>query len=66
MDPLVRLVRSWRAARWWFRGVVGADAYERYLASHHRGDHDHAPMSEREFWRARTDHQERHPQGRCC
>lgn len=62
-DPLVR---GWRAARWWCRGVLGADAYERYLAGHARSGHDHPPMSERAFWRARTDHQERNPQGRCC
>lgn len=57
----------WRSLRWWWRGVIGADAYERYLDSHHRRrDHTHPPMSEREFWRARTDHQDANPQGRCC
>ena len=60
------LVDGWRAVRWWLRGVVGADAYERYLARRSRGAHDHPPMTEREFWRARTDHQERNPEGRCC
>lgn len=64
------LLRGWHGVRWWFRGVVGADAYERYLERHARlarqRGHDHAPMTEREFWRARTDHQERNPQGRCC
>ncbi|PVZ11118.1 CstA-like transporter-associated (seleno)protein [Actinomycetospora cinnamomea] len=59
-------MRAWRGCAWWFRGVVGADAYERYLAAHHRGGHTHPPMGEREFWRAHVDHQERHPQGRCC
>ena len=52
--------------RWWFRGVLGADAYDRYLAHHARAGHGDPPMSERAFWRARSDHQERHPQGRCC
>ncbi|HEX5812469.1 MAG TPA: YbdD/YjiX family protein, partial [Pseudonocardia sp.] len=33
---------------------------------HHRSGHAGPPMTEREFWRARTDHQERNPQGRCC
>ncbi|WP_083275310.1 YbdD/YjiX family protein [Pseudonocardia sp. HH130630-07] len=51
--------------RWW-RGVIGADLYERYLDHHRRTGHDHPPMTEREYWRARTDHQERNPQGRCC
>jgi uncharacterized short protein YbdD (DUF466 family) len=51
--------------RWW-RGVIGADAYERYLESHHRRGHTHPPMGEREFWRARTDAQETNPSGRCC
>ncbi|GAA4884480.1 hypothetical protein GCM10023203_40620 [Actinomycetospora straminea] len=60
------VVTGWRTVRWWFRGVLGADAYERYLAHHDRSGHDHPPMGEREFWRARIDHQERNPQGRCC
>ncbi|CAA9254149.1 MAG: hypothetical protein AVDCRST_MAG54-2148 [uncultured Actinomycetospora sp.] len=57
---------GWRAVRWWFRGVLGADAYEQYLARHARTGHDHPPMDERAFWRARSDHQDRHPEGRCC
>ena len=67
MDVLVDAVRG---VRWWLRGVVGADAYDRYLDHHRRcvDEHGHTgpPMTEREFWRARTDHQERNPQGRCC
>jgi uncharacterized short protein YbdD (DUF466 family) len=58
--------QGYRAVRWWFRGVLGADAYDRYLAHHARAGHDDPPMSERAFWRARTDHQERHPQVRFC
>ncbi|HEX8518815.1 MAG TPA: YbdD/YjiX family protein [Pseudonocardia sp.] len=72
MDPLVNALRD---VRWWVRGVLGADAYDRYLDHHRRcaeegGAAGHGPtgppMTEREFWRARTDHQERNPQGRCC
>ncbi|MCD2186289.1 YbdD/YjiX family protein [Actinomycetospora soli] len=51
--------------RWW-RGVIGADAYERYLESHHRRGHTHPPMGEREFWRAKVDAQEANPSSRCC
>lgn len=69
MDPLVKALRD---VRWWVRGVLGADAYDRYLDGHRRrveagcADEHGPPMTEREFWRARTDHQERNPQGRCC
>jgi len=53
---------------WYLRGMMGADAYEKYLEFHestHASD-GHAPMSEREFWRDRDDRQDRNPQGRCC
>ncbi len=55
-----------RRVRWYVRGVLGEDAYDRYLAHHQRSGHAGPPMTEREYWRARTDHQERNPQGRCC
>ena len=61
-----RLVRAARAVRWLMRGVVGADAYERYLAHHHRTHGELPPMTEREFWRDRTDAMERNPKSRCC
>lgn len=61
-----------RLRAWWgdvvyvARGVMGADAYEVYL-SHHRGAaHTHPPMSEREFWKATFDAQDRDPGARCC
>ncbi|TQL48188.1 uncharacterized protein DUF466 [Homoserinimonas aerilata] len=53
---------------WYVRGVMGGDAYEKYL-DHHFSSHDaleHPPMTEREFWRDRDDRQDREPQGRCC
>ena len=55
-----------RSLLWWVRGVLGEHAYDQYLAHHRRSGHTGPPMTEREFWRARTDHQERNPQGRCC
>ena len=60
------LMERLRALLWWVRGVLGEHAYDQYLAHHHRSGHAGPPMTEREFWRARTDHQERNPQGRCC
>ena len=55
-----------RSLWWWVRGVLGADLYDRYLDHHARSGHPGPPMTAREYWRARTDHQERNPQGRCC
>jgi uncharacterized short protein YbdD (DUF466 family) len=53
-----------------WRGVVGEDAYERYRehvqAQRANGDPGHPLMTEREFWRDRTDRQDANPQGRCC
>ena len=64
------LLQGARSALWFVRGVMGEDAYDKYLAHHeavHR-DSDEAPpvMSKREFWRDLTDRQDRNPQGRCC
>jgi len=54
---------------WYVKAVSGEDAYERYLA-HHESVHGTAEsvpaMTEREFWRDRTDRQDTNPQGRCC
>lgn len=46
--------------------VMGADAYAKYLEHHRAAGHRETPMSEREFWRDRTDRQDSNPQGRCC
>jgi len=47
-------------------GVLGADAYAKYLEHHRAAGHGTPPLSEREFWRDRTDRQDSNPQGRCC
>lgn len=60
------LRRRLRLARSFFRGVVGADAYEVYL-EHQARVHPGIPvMSPREFWRDQTDRQDRNPSARCC
>lgn len=54
-------------AFWQFvRELAGERDYERYLehcAAHHPGE---PVMSERVFWRERTDRQDREPSARCC
>jgi uncharacterized short protein YbdD (DUF466 family) len=47
-------------------GVLGADAYAKYLEHHLAAGHRTPPLSEREFWRDRSDRQDSDPQGRCC
>jgi len=61
------VVEMARGIRWYVRGVMGEDAYEKYLA-HVEGEHAGAVpvMTEREFWRDRTDRQDANPEGRCC
>jgi len=61
-----RLARAVQIARWYARGVIGADAYDRYLEHHQRSGCPAAPMTEREFWRDKTDRQQRNPTSRCC
>jgi uncharacterized short protein YbdD (DUF466 family) len=50
----------------YFRGVMGADAYQKYLEHHEAGGHAAPPLDERQFWRDRMDRQDTDPQGRCC
>lgn len=54
-------------AFWTFvRELAGERDYERYLA-HRATHHPGAPvLGEREFWRERTDRQDRVPSARCC
>ncbi|WP_441435998.1 YbdD/YjiX family protein [Arthrobacter sp. RAF14] len=65
-SPWERLALGVRSVRRGLRGVLGADAYEKYLEFHTAHHPDHEPLSEAEFWRDRTDRQDRNPQGRCC
>jgi uncharacterized short protein YbdD (DUF466 family) len=63
----MRAVEVARGVRWYVRGLLGEDAYEKYV-DHVRGEHgDGEPvMTEREFWRDRDDRHDSNPQGRCC
>lgn len=60
------LVAGFRGIAEYFGGVLGADAYKKYLEHHRVSGHDGPPMSERDFWRDHTDRQDSNPQGRCC
>ncbi|WP_226345284.1 YbdD/YjiX family protein [Agilicoccus flavus] len=63
---LGRARRVASSLRWYVRGVVGEDAYDRYVA-HLRATHPDAPIpTEREFWREKYAEQERNPKTRCC
>lgn len=60
------LVAGFRGFAEYFSGVLGADAYKKYLEHHEASVHDGPPMCERDFWRDHTDRQDSNPQGRCC
>lgn len=53
-------------ARWYVASVMGDNHYERYLAHHAAAHPGEIPMTKREYWRERTDAQERNPGARCC
>lgn len=63
---MLQLRKAWDSLAWYVKGLLGEDAYEKYLvhqaAVHPTGE----VMSEREFWRDKTDRQDANPQGRCC
>jgi uncharacterized short protein YbdD (DUF466 family) len=65
--------RMARDLAWYVKGVLGEDAYEKYrehyVSVHGEDDDPGVPsgmMTEREFWRDRTDRQDSTPEGRCC
>ena len=78
MTILAGVRKGARGVVWYLKGLLGEDAYEKYVAHHTAGadgvacERDaaggtpHPLMTEREFWRDQTDRQERNPQGRCC
>lgn len=66
MRVLGILRTGWENTSWFFKGVLGESAYERYVDYHRRTDCQLPLMTEREFWRDQTDRQESNPQGRCC
>ena len=50
----------------YLKGVLGEDAYDKYL-DHHSGTGCAGPaMTVKEFWRERMDRQDANPEGRCC
>ena len=59
------LVAGFRGIAEYFSGVLGADAYKKYLEHHRASGHNGAPMSERDFGRDPTDRPDRKPHGRC-
>ncbi len=63
---IAALSRGFKGFARYLGGVMGADAYARYLEHHRAAGHAEPPLSEREFWRDRTDRQDDNPQGRCC
>lgn len=73
---LAAVATGFRGFARYLGAVLGADAYAKYLEHHRAAGHDAAghdssghnapPLSEREFWRDRTDRQDTNPQGRCC
>ena len=57
-----RLGAAWQLVR----EMAGERDYENYLA-HRAVHHPGEPVrDEREFWRERTDRQDRNPTARCC
>jgi uncharacterized short protein YbdD (DUF466 family) len=63
---LASVTRGFRGFARYLGGVLGADAYTKYLEHYRAAGHSTPPLSEREFWRDRTDRQDSNPQGRCC
>ena len=54
-----------RARRLW-RDFTGESAYDSYVERHRREHPDHEPMSERQWWRARADFDDRNVSTSCC
>ena len=61
-----RIVAGLREVRRVARGILGSYAYDSNLTHHRVTGCAHAPLSEREFWRAKYAEEDRSPRGRCC
>ena len=61
MTALAELARG---VRWYLRTWSGETRWDDYLR--HCAEHGHAPMTRREYERARADRLERSPVQRCC
>ena len=66
LGGLARLRARLARARCLWRDFTGESAYDRYVERHRREHPDHEPMSEREWWRARAEHDERNVSTGCC
>lgn len=64
--PRDRIADVLREMRRFARGILGSDAYDKYLAHHRVSGCQAPPMTEREFWRHKYAEQDRSPEGRCC
>lgn len=73
-SPVTRLLRrSWRhvtraasGIRWYVHELMGDTAYAKYVARHESLHPGVEPLTERAFWRQRTDDAEQAPVARCC
>ena len=65
MNPPGSAESSARFGSGW-RDFTGESAYEKYVERHRREHPGHAPMTEREFWRARARLREDNPPTGCC
>ncbi|MBE6474633.1 MAG: YbdD/YjiX family protein [Actinomyces succiniciruminis] len=70
MRSAARRTRRIRAglarARGLWRDFTGESAYDRYVERHRREHPDHAPMTARQWWRARADFDESNVSAGCC
>ncbi len=66
MAALRRAAAVLSAVAGYVKGVLGEDAYEKYLAHHGASGCATPAMTVREFWRDKADRQDANPEGRCC
>lgn len=61
-----RVLSGLAGARRLWRDFTGESAYDRYVERHRREHPDHEPLSERQWWRARAEFDERNVSTGCC
>ena len=66
MPVLSSAGRALGAVNRYLKGGLGEDSYEKYLQHHMGTGCAVAPMTLKEFWRDKTDRQDKNPEGRCC
>lgn len=60
------VAKTLSALSWYVKELMGDNDYAKYCAHLERHHPGAEPVTEKEFWRRRWEHQDKNPGQRCC